>query len=103
MKTAKSAGPFTRCGIVSLEDRAVKVTYEAGGVSHTVFITDTRALSGNRDTPPVPVMARGSAGAFVKVGYATRSPSGRALIISTTSSQGNLSVEWTALIISYSA
>jgi hypothetical protein len=95
-KIRTSPGPFTRCGVVTLEDRAVKVTYDAGGISHTVYIWSWN-LPGH-DTPPVPVFARGPAEAFVKVGYASRSPSGRALIISTTTSQGNLSVEWTALI-----
>jgi hypothetical protein len=91
-----TAGPFTRCGTVSLEDSTVKVTYEADAVTHTVFIRNARDLLHHRDACPVPVYARGPEG-FIKCGYAHRSLSGRAFIISTTTSQGDLTCEWSAL------
>jgi len=95
MRTS-SPGPFTRCGTVSLEDDAVKVTYDAGRVTHTVFIPNAGDLKGNRDAVPVPVFARGPEGS-IKTGYAHRSLSGRAFMISTTTSGGELTIEWSAL------
>ncbi|MFA5346935.1 MAG: hypothetical protein WC294_02265 [Methanoregula sp.] len=92
----KTPGPFTRCGTVCLENDTVKITYDAGGVTHSAFILEAANLSGNRDAVPVPVFARGPEG-FTKTGYAYRSPSGRAFVISTTTSQGDLTCEWNAL------
>jgi hypothetical protein len=97
IKTGKSAGPRTPVGTVVLEDNMISVTYDTEGVSNTVY-TNARELRGDRDTPPLPVMARNPAGTFVKVGYCCRSPSGRALIMNTSSSQGYLTIEWSALI-----
>jgi hypothetical protein len=87
---AVSPGPlFTRCGTVSLEGSSIKVTYEAGEVTHAVFVVNARDLRHNRDAVPVPVFARGPQG-FTKCGYAHRSLSGRAFIISTSNSLGDL-------------
>jgi hypothetical protein len=72
------------------------VTYETGGVTHSVFILDAANLSGNRDAVPVPVFARGPEG-FTKTGYAYRSPSGRAFVISTTAAREISRVKWSAL------
>jgi len=88
----KTPGPFTRCGTVSLEGGAVKVTYDADGGTHTVFIPNARDLRHNRDAVPMPVFSQGPEG-FIKAGYAHRSLSGRAFMISTTTSGGELTIE----------
>jgi uncharacterized protein YodC (DUF2158 family) len=67
-----------------------RVEYETEGVKHEVFIKDLRGFVGDRYSPPAPVTD--AAGA--KIGYAHRSQSGQALIITTTTSGGDLSCQW---------
>lgn len=94
MKTAPSPGPFTRCGYMQMVGKwIVKVKYETEGIWHTVFIKDLRAFIGDRYAPPIPVTDKDG----VKVGYAHRSLSGMALIISTSTSGGDLSCQWVML------
>jgi len=91
---------FTRCGNISLEMLAVKVTYESFGKTHTAFIgaAGVRSLTGPAQMPcDVEEIQEGADGTEVisQVGKAWRSRSGKALVINTSQSQGELMVPWT--------
>jgi hypothetical protein len=87
-----SPDPFTRCGDLMLEGRYVRVSFtDTNGVENIVFLgagdlTDCRYSS-------IPVL-RLNGGEYQKVGHATatRSPSGRGLVISV--SNLTLTCEW---------
>jgi hypothetical protein len=98
IKKGKSAGPFTRCGTVTLEqDYSLKIGYDTDGRPYTVFILNAKNLLGNRDFPPVPLFSCDD-GKLSKTGYASRSPSGRSLILNCSTSNGFLSIEWSSLV-----
>jgi hypothetical protein len=95
--------PFARCGHIVLEKDALKISYDAFGTNHIVFILgkDLRTLTGDRYAPPAPVheirkKPDGSVTAQ-KIGYAYRSVSGQSLVISTTTSDGDLVIPWSKL------
>jgi len=92
--------PFARCGHIIMEGDALKIIYSAFGKDHTVFICekDLQALTRDLYAPPVPVheVRKSPDGAVTaqKIGHAHRSVSGQSLVISTTSSGGDLLTPW---------
>ena len=95
--------PFARCGHVAMEKNTLIISYDAFGANHIVFICDKnlQALIRIPYAPPVPVheIQKKSDGTVTtqKIGHAHRSISGQALVISTTTSSGDLIVIWSKL------
>ena len=99
-KIVSTGSPFVRAGSVSMENAAVRIDYEAFGQSHTVFIglKDHTQLIRDRFAPAAPVKESrtGTDGKeeCVKIGYAARTASGKALKVNTIHSGGDLVVSW---------
>jgi len=97
-KGVRPQSAFTRCGNISLEKMAVKVTYESFGKTHTAFISASgvRSLVEKGIPADVSEVHENPDGAVViaKVGTAKRSQSGRALVMDTTQSAGQLMTPW---------
>ena len=97
-KGVRPQSAFTRCGNISLEKMAVKVTYESFGKTHTAFISaaGVRSLIEKGIPADVSEVHENPDGAVViaKVGTAKRSQSGRALVIDTTQSAGQIMTPW---------
>jgi len=95
--------PFTRCGHISMKENALKISYDAFGINYIVFILekDLQTLTGSRFAPPVPIheIWQTLDGAVItqKIGYAHRPVSSNALVISTTTSDGDLVIPWSKL------
>lgn len=90
---------FTRCGSITREKQALRIDYESFGQAHTVFISPAglRSLTGTSQMPAdVEEVREGIDGAIVisQAGKAWRSRSGRALVIRTVQSDGDLMVPW---------
>lgn len=97
-KGVRPQSAFTRCGSLCLEKMAVKVTYDSFGKTHTAFISAAgiRALIEKEMPADVSEIHEHPDGSVVisRVGTAKRSQSGRALVIDTTQSAGQLMTPW---------
>ena len=97
-KGVRPQSAFSRCGNISLEKMAVKVTYDSFGKTHTAFISaaGVRSLVEKGMPADVSEVHENPDGAVVisMVGTAKRSQSGRALVIDTTQSAGQLMTPW---------
>ncbi|MDD3136322.1 MAG: hypothetical protein PHF64_07450, partial [Methanoregula sp.] len=77
--------PFVRTGSIQMESQVLRINYDSFGKSHTAFIEpqDLNLLVRDRFAPAAPVrqMRLGVDGAEIteKIGYATRTVSGKAL------------------------
>lgn len=96
----RTQSTFSRAGSITLEKNALKIEYEAFGKTHVVYISTAglRSLTGPSQMPAdVEEITIGIDGTEVisKVGRAWRSRSGKALVINTSQSQGELMVPWT--------
>jgi len=90
---------FTRCGSISREKMALRVDYESFGQKHVAYISAAgiMSLTGPGNIPcDVEEMTEGIDGTIVieKVGRAWWSRSGRALVIRTTQSDGEIMAPW---------
>lgn len=89
---------FTRCGSMCLEKMAVKITYESFDKTHTAFINaaGVRSLIEKGMPADVSEVHEHPDGSVVitRVGTAKRSQSGRALVIDTTQSAGQIMTPW---------
>jgi len=95
----RTQSTFSRAGSITLEKSALKIEYESFGQKHVAHISAAgiRSLVGPTHMPcDVEEIREGIDGTIVisKVGRAWRSRSGRALVINTTQSQGELMVPW---------
>ncbi len=96
--------PFVRTGSILMENQALRINYDSFGKSHTAFIEpqNLNLLVRDRFAPAAPVrqIRMGVDGAEIteKIGYATRTVSGKALKISTSTSGGDLVVSWTSFL-----
>lgn len=95
----RTQSTFTRCGSISREKMALRVDYESFGQKHVAYISAAgiRSITGPSQMPAdVEEVTEGTDGTIVisKVGRAWRSRSGRALVIRTVQSQGELMVVW---------
>lgn len=95
----RTQSTFSRAGSITLEKNALKIEYEAFGKTHVVYISTAglRSLTGPSQMPAdVEEITIGIDGTEVisKVGRAWRSRSGKALVINTSQSQGELMVPW---------
>lgn len=95
----RTQSTFTRCGSISREKQALKIEYESFNEKHVAYIgaPGIRSLTGPSQMPAdVEEITGGIDGTIVisQVGRAWRSRSGRALVIRTTQSQGELMVVW---------
>lgn len=95
----RTQSTFTRAGSITLEKSALKIEYESFGHPHVAYISAAgiRSLVGPTHMPcDVEEITEGIDGTTVicKVGRAWRSRSGRALVITTNQSQGDLMVPW---------
>lgn len=94
-KTVSQSGYFVRTGRVELEKSALRVTYEAFGKTVTVFIGAkdlARVLMPGAPAVPVVNVRTGIDGTEVteSIGTAWRSRSGKALMIRTIDSDGEI-------------
>lgn len=96
---SKTISTFTRCGSIALEKNALRIIYESFGTSHTVYISPAgiRSLIEKMMPADVEEVRTGIDGTEVvtQVGKAWRSRSGKALVITTSQSGGELMVPWT--------
>jgi hypothetical protein len=96
--------PFVRTGMIRMENQALRIDYDAFHEQHTVFIgmKDLQQLARDRFAPAAPVkevrMGPDGTETCDKVGYAARTASGKAVKISTTTSDGDLIVPWTTFL-----
>lgn len=94
----KTISTFTRAGSITLEKAALRIDYESFGKSHTAYISPAgiRALIEKMMPADVEEVRTGIDGTEVisQVGRAWRSRSGRALVITTSQSQGELMTPW---------
>lgn len=95
----KTISTFIRAGSISLEKSALRIDFESFNQKHVVHIgaVGIRSLVGPTHMPcDVEEITEGIDGTIVlsKVGRAWRSRSGRALVITTSQSQGELMVPW---------
>lgn len=97
-KGVRPQSAFTRCGSMCLEKMAVKVTYDSFGKTHTAFISaaGVHTLIEKGIPADVSEVHEHPDGSVVisRVGTAKRSQSGRALVIDTTQSAGQLVTPW---------
>lgn len=97
-KGVRTQSTFIKCGSLCLEKMAVKVTYESFNSTHTAFISvaGIRALIEKGIPADVSEVHEHPDGSVVitRVGTAKRSQSGRALVIDTTQSAGQLMTPW---------
>jgi hypothetical protein len=83
-----------------MESQALRISYDSFGKSHIAFIgmQDLNILTRDRFAPAAPVkqIRQGVDDTEVteKIGYASRTVSGKALKISTTTSGGDMVVSW---------
>ncbi|OPX71331.1 MAG: hypothetical protein A4E36_00097 [Methanoregulaceae archaeon PtaB.Bin009] len=96
----KTISTWTRAGSISLEKAALRIDYESFGKSHVAYVSlrGIRSLIGPTQMPAdVEEVRTGIDGTEVisQVGKAWRSRSGKALVINTSQSQGELMVPWT--------
>lgn len=101
-KGVQTQSTFIKCGSLCLEKMAVKVTYESFNSTHTAFISvaGVRALIEKGIPADVSEVHEHPDGSVVisRVGTAKRSQSGRALVIDTTQSAGQLMTPWTQFL-----
>ncbi|MGB8219239.1 MAG: hypothetical protein WCE46_02515 [Methanoregula sp.] len=99
-----TGSPFMHCGKIEMLQQDLRISYDSFGASHEVFISseDLGPLVRDRFAPPARVMeirsAAGGAQERIKIGYAARSVSGKALKISTTTSGGELMAPWSSFL-----
>lgn len=99
-KTVIVGSPFERIGSIVMQDQKLRIGYRSFGQTHFVYIgtADLQRLVRDRFALPAQVVQTrdGIDGAEIteKIGYATRTTSGKALKISTTTSGGDLVVPW---------
>jgi hypothetical protein len=92
--------PFVRTGSIRLDNTALRIDYQSFGKEHSAIIgmIDLQRLTRDRFAPAAPVkqIRQGVDDTEVteKIGYASRTVSGKALKISTTTSGGDMVVSW---------
>lgn len=96
----KTISTFTKCGSISLEKQALRIEITTFNQKHVAYISvaGIRQLIGPTQMPAdVEEIRAGIDGTEVitQVGKAWRSRSGKALVINTSQSQGELMVPWT--------
>jgi len=94
----KTISTFTRAGSISMAKAALRIDYESFGKSHTAYISPMgiRSLIEKMMPADVEEVRAGidSTDVITQVGKAWRSRSGKALVITTSQSQGELMVPW---------
>ncbi len=95
----RTQNTFSRAGSITMEKSALRIEYESFNQAHVVYISvqGLRSLTGTPNFPcDVEEIQEGTDGTIVisTVGRAWRSRSGRALVIRTTQSQGEIMVPW---------
>ena len=91
---------FSRAGTLSWDAMALKIVYESFGTEHTVYLSPVgiRSLTGPGHFPcDVLELLTGPDGIEIipqEIGRAWRSRSGRALVIVTPTSDGELMIPW---------
>lgn len=95
----RTQSTFSRAGSIALEKQALRIDYESFGQAHTCYISGKgiRSITGPSQFPAdVEEITEGIDGTIVitQIGKAWRSRSGRALVIRTTQSDGDLMVPW---------
>ena len=99
-----TGSPFVHCGKIEMLQQDLRIMYDSFGVMREVFILgeDLAPLVRDRFAPPAQVKEirtkADSAQERVKIGYAVRSASGKALKIGTTTSGGELIIPWSAFL-----
>jgi hypothetical protein len=96
--------PFMKCGKAELLHASLHITYEAFKETHDVYIgmADLDQLIRSRFAPAAPVKEcrkeQDDTETAVKIGYACRTTSGKALKINTIHSAGDLLLPWSNLL-----
>ena len=96
----RTQSPFSRAGTLSWDQMALKIVYESFGTEHTVYLSPPgiRSLTGPGHFPAdVLELLTGPDGIEIipqEIGRAWRSRSGRALVITTPTSDGELMIPW---------
>ncbi|MHB8162793.1 MAG: hypothetical protein ACYDDV_00415 [Methanoregula sp.] len=96
--------PFVRTGSIQMENTALRIDYESFGRSHMAFIEmqDLNLLVRDRFAPAAPVRQKrlGTDGSEIDemIGYACRTVSGKALKVSTSTSEGDMIVPWAGFL-----
>jgi len=104
-KRVSSSGNFVRVGKIELLGDALKVTYTSFGATHTAYIGqhDTRRVqepgAPQVDVVKVRVAGPGDTILSESIGKAWRSRTGRALILRTIDSQGEIMTPWKQFIL----
>ncbi|NMB79287.1 MAG: hypothetical protein GYA23_09375 [Methanomicrobiales archaeon] len=95
-----SAGAFQRAGSIGMQREALRISYESFNKSHVVYIGrgDLTRFVQNPLAGPAPVYETtinpDGSELYQKIGHAHQSMSGRALMICTSTSAGELTVPW---------
>lgn len=98
------ASPFEPVGSLEMEQGSLRITYESFKQTRVVYIgkRDLARLLHNELEGPAPVheVIRNPDGSeiYQKIGHAHRSISGNAFMIATTTSGGDLSAPWLAVM-----
>lgn len=98
-----TCSPFVHTGKCELSGQALRITYESFKKNHVVYIgmTDLNELMRSRFAPAAPVkelrLDPDGVEISVKIGYACRTVSGKALKVNTSTSGGDLILPWSSL------
>jgi hypothetical protein len=97
-KNVLPAEIFLRCGYIEMEKLALKIVYRSFGEQHTAYISarDARSIQESGAFPVNVQLIYDDTGTPVikEIGKAWRSRSGRALVLRTVDSDGELIVPW---------
>ena len=103
-KKNTAGSPFVKTGKAQLSHHALRIDYQSFGAEHSVYIgmVDLDRIIKSRFEPAAPVKEcrkeTDGTDTSVKIGYACRTASGKALKINTVHSGGDLLLPWLILL-----